>query len=224
MPEEYIKRVEIKSNIAAALGPLLFDDMEGVLKWDGDGTGTTWTIEKSSTIARAGTYSLHLKTSTTGAAAYDTLYAERRVSPRPQRKLNFLAHLIGPDTRLSMWMFLKIRYRTGGDLHEAGLRYSYDGTTLDYYNSVAGWTNISTNEVGLALMQVAEIEFTIDTNEKEYISARMNHKEFDLSNIAYKTTNEGTTLSSIEVRLEIQANSDYPVEAYFDDVLLQYKD
>jgi len=223
MGQEYLKKVQVTTQIAAPIEPLLFDDVEGLLKWAGSGDGA-YTIEKSDARARGGDYSLHIKTRVAGAAPGDYAQASIALPVRQRRYLSFLAHCLLPviyqDVIISLNFWALFSYLH----HKGSLFYNNENGNIGYAdkNEVPQW--FPERATGFQDGGVGEMELIIDTALKEYVSLRINQTVIDMKGISYYTNATGSNISRLTVQIKIETLSAGAYEMYFDDILIRYLD
>jgi len=223
MGQEYLRKVQVTTQIAAPIEPLLFDDVEGLLKWAGSGDGAV-TVEKSNEKARGGEYSLHIKTRTVGAALGDYAQASIALPVRQRRYLSFLAHCLVPGIyqdviiSLNFWALFSYLHHKGSILYnnlDGNIGYADENEAPQWFPARA--TALQDGGIG-------EIELIVDTALKEYVSLRINQTLIDMKGISYYTDVSGSNISRLTVQIKIETLSAGAYEMYFDDILIRYLD
>lgn len=223
MAQEYLKKVQITTQIAAPIEPLFFDDLEGLFKWYKSGDGAP-TVEKSDAKARGGDYSLHIKTREADMAIGDFAAATASLPPRQRRYLSFLVHCLPPLLTSNCIVEIIFHAKYSRLEHKASILYNNWDGNIGYTdkNEAPQW--FPARATGIADGGIGEIELIVDTAQKEYISIRINQTLIDLKGTPYYTDTTAATLSDIAATIKVETLAAAAQEMYFDDILVRYLD
>lgn len=219
MGKEYERQIMVLGEVPS-LGPvLLFDDMEGLLKWAQVGDLGDDVFEKSAAVAFNGSASLHIKTRTTNSAEDDETSGQRILFERPGLRYSIeciYQFLVQGDTK-GVWF--KVEMSDGALRHRIELKFVAISSKWQYRNSGNTFTDVPGGAQGLLEAGWHRIRFEFDQNKKEYIKMVSDGLEVDLTGISYYT---GAEVADrwLDVQVGIIAAAVGPVEGYFDDVLL----
>jgi len=221
MAQEYLKKVQVTTQIAAPVEPLIFDDFEGILKWTGSGDGA-FTVEKSTDRARGGGNSLHIETRAADAAIGDFVQAGIFLPVRPQRYLSFLAFLLIPAVFSDVIVSLNFWAKYNNLEHKASIFYDNDDGNIGYANKDENPQWFPARATGLMEGAIGEIELIVDTALKEYVSLRINQTVIDMKGTPYFTDDFLGSGSYLIATLKIVTSAASASDMYFDDVLIKY--
>jgi hypothetical protein len=219
MGEEFIRRVMILGSVPS-LGPVvLFDDMEGLLKWaKADGAGDS-VIEKSGTVAYNGSYSLHFKSRTTGATAGDVIAAYRKVHQRPGKRYR-LELLWMPDSATGVtFTSFEVQIFDGVNVSLVRLRWDIVLAKWQYWNSAGAWADVTGGAQNLQVNQFHRLAFEWDQNSGKYLGMVSDALEVDLSALDFQQS-ASAGAQEFDFRVSLIAGSIPPGEVYLDDVLV----
>lgn len=219
MGHEYEREITVMGSVPN-LGPvLLFDDMEGLLKWKEAGTGGDTVFEKITTVAYNGSACLHMKTRITGAAAGDDISGYRDTFQRPGKRCR-LECLFRPDVKeQSAYVYFKASIYDGTLRHYVRLRWDEVNTKWQYWSDVPGWSDVTGGSQGLVADQFHRFLMEWDQSSKKYIRFVCDGLEVDLSTLSYDT---GADASGQILRVDVgmEAVGVLTGELYVDDVLV----
>jgi hypothetical protein len=217
--EEYHRQQMVLGQVSN-LGPvILYDDMEGLLKWGFSGTDTE-IADLSATVAYNGSKSIHMATDATPAGAGEYVEGHRLTYQRPGKR--YAAELIWRCTDMAKVLHFRLQISI------------YDGTTehiisLDYlgpeakwqYNGAAGApVDVPGGAQALVNLGWHRLEMQYDEALGQHIKMVSDGLEIDMSGIAYYTAASATG-SQQQIKIEIMAVTMEQAEGWFDDVLIR---
>lgn len=219
MGEEYVRKVMVLGQVPL-LGPVvLYDDIEGLLKWAKGGTGGDDTLEKDATVAYNGLASLHAKTRATNPAADDFVTALRHAYQRPGKRYrlellwNFALSANAKNVRFRVLLY------DGTYLHTIELAYLPPNNKWQYLNSAGAMADVTDGAQALTEAAWHRVMFEWDENAGKYLNFVSDGLELDLSAVEYyKAANASAVRQT--VMIYVTAVAGIPPEAWFDDVLL----
>jgi len=219
MGEEYIRRIMVLGSVPS-LGPvILFDDIEGLLKWVASGTGTGYVVEKLTTAAYNGSACLHVKTRTVGASADDIVVATRSFFRRPglrYRVESLFEILVNSNCKLCDF---EVYLYDGTARHAPGVRYDVVNQKWQYRTGIATYTDVPGGSQNLEGADWHRVLFEFD--EARGVLTRLICDGLELSGLNlgyYRSSAVGGVYCLLN--LSIGSVSTTPPEAYFDDVLV----
>lgn len=219
MGDEYKREIVVMGSVPA-LGPVdLYDDMEGVFKWTGDGDGADWTAEKLTTDAFNGSACLHLKTRTTTPTAADGVTATRSFYQRPGKRYRLEMIWKHGSLATSDWVRFTFQVNDGVDEHIGGLICGVNVERWYYINSVGGTTELSGAPVVPEALMWHRMAYTFDENTGLYGKLTADGQEVDMSAIQYFKTGVVVPTKGLVI-VGISAVGTTPPNMYVDDLLV----
>jgi hypothetical protein len=183
MGKEYSRDVTVQSVITPFGPQLLFDDMEALLKWTGEGDGADFAITKAQTLVYTGSYALSIRTRATNPAIGDYASAYRTFPPRFKGRMSIMGHmatLVLPDTDI---LQLDIRYDNCVELLHAGFQLDITNSRIKYLNSAGGYTEVTATPFLTYNNYWNFFNLIVSFAQKKYSTLTINDDTFDLSDI-----------------------------------------
>lgn len=219
MGQEYKREIVVLGQVPS-MGPvILFDDLEGIFKWIGYGTGADYVVERSQVNVFNGSYNLHLKTRTTGAAVGDSVQAWRTCSFRRSKKMRLELIWYTMDMDNVAYLTLDVFWLDGATSHRGSVRFDRANGIWQYLNSVGGWSNIvgSGQVLGGAAFVWTSIE--IDFAKNEYVELRCASVRVDMAGLGiYQVASALGEKVTAQILFEDALIG--ATDMYFDDVLV----
>jgi hypothetical protein len=219
MGMEYIRQIMVLGQVPS-LGPvILFDDMEGVLKWTAGGSGAGYAVTRDGTIAYNGSYSLKCVSRVAGAVEGDVVSCYRYIYPRPgeRYKLECLFnHVSDADTKM-------LRFSVAIDdlayLWYAEIRYDAINHKLQYLTLAGAWVDVVGGSVNLYATGWHRFSFSFNKASGKYISVTLDGKDISLEGIDMYSTGSGAVYYG-QVTIEGTAGASCPANYYIEDILI----
>ena len=192
------------------------DNFEDTLKkWDSDSNDAAGSVEHTAEAARSGAFSVKLTTPPT--VDYATWLYCYRPLPVPSK--------IGFEVSYAMYLqiqyiYLRMSFMTATARYRYYLRYDRYNTTMSYYNSSGGYTDLAGSPSHQMLYHAWNtIKLVADHENNKYVRALLNNFSWDLSDIApHYTSGSYTPSLYLEIRItNREAGQHY---LYLDDVIL----
>lgn len=219
MGEEYKREIVVMGSVPT-LGPVdLYDDMEGVLKWTGDGDGADWTVEKLSTDAFNGNACLHLKTRTTSPAADDGVTAKRSFYQRPGKRYRMEMIWKHGSLATSEWVRFQFLIDDGVDEHIGGVMCSVQAERWYYIRYDGGTALLDDPPILPQALMWHRMAFTFDENTGLYGQLTADGQVVDMSDLKYFKTGVSVPTKA-EVTVGISSAGATPPDMYVDDLLI----
>ena len=219
MGEEYVRQILLLGYVPT-LGPVvLYDDMEGLLKWTKeDGVGDS-VFEKNATVAYNGSYSLHMKTRTTTATAGDLISGYRSTFQRTggRYRIEFLMRIDASASAASTWV--KVLIANGVDGKTWKISYDEVNAKWQYFEKTSGLIDIPGGGQSLVADQFHRVMFEIDENKREYISFTCDGLYVDMRGFLCDVV-AGAAPVNMKVSFGLVAGAAPPGELYIEDVLV----
>lgn len=188
MGEEYKRDISIVGMIPT-LGPIvLFDDMEGLLKWDKDGTGTGYDVTKDDTVAYYGNSCLKMVTRAATPGVNDQVQAKRRLYQMPPGRYRVEMIFMCPDWSKVGKIEVYSQAWTAVGTWVAAMQ--YDGSTNKWmYNDSGGeFAEVPGGSQNLKCANAwHRMAFEYDRIKGEYIRLTSDSLEIDLRGVGMYT-------------------------------------
>jgi len=220
MGKPYVEQVEVIGLVEKLGRVILFDDIEDLLKWRGIGTGTDWTVAKSTTEAMNGAASLYVQTKATTPAIGDYAQGYRNIYLPGAKKMSLeLFWLLTSDTLVSDIHFHLVYYDST-KRHTAALRYLPPEQKWMYRDSGAVFRDAPGGAQKLHTRTWHRVKIVIDYEKDEYVKLVSDALVIDLSGLKIETVSD-TTGQVLQIGLRVITETAAQADAYFDDVFVR---
>jgi len=207
----------VASDLNFARGILLLDDCDGTCNYEKSGTGADYVVDYNSAAAFIGTNGLRLQTRSTDPAQYDIVSAYKKIGLPQSKYLKFRTMCMFPDVSLVQQLAVRIYTDYLTDVWLGELRFTPNTPVMQYVNAAAAATAITEMALKVKDNQWFDMELAIDIAAAEYLSARFNGVEKDMSGLGLYDSDD-TTYSTIQLTLEIGSAGAAQATAYFDQL------
>jgi hypothetical protein len=219
MGEEFVRRIMVLGSVPS-LGPvILFDDIEGLFKWNGAGTDVLYTVAKDSTVAYNDSASLKIKTDTGSPAEDDYVDATRFCFERPGRRCRI--ELLFMLTAYQNSKLTRFRFESDDLSSFITAEVVYQAATRQWYylNSVGGLSLIPGSAFTLGDLRWHRLLFEFDMAAGRYLWFECDNFKFDMSALALYSQVSGE-VSYSKIGFKLVAAGVNPPEMHVDDVLV----
>jgi len=144
MGEEYKRTVQTYGFIPFSKDIILWDDIEGVLKWTGEGNAGDWVVDRISSVdgVMDGVYGLRLQTRVTTPAIDDWARATRKIGLRKWYVVRVSFNFRLPNTEVS-WRFISSpQFMDGAFWYNPMVRHLGGAKKWQYLDSGGAWQDI----------------------------------------------------------------------------------
>jgi len=219
MGKEYTRKIEIINAMTPYGNILLYDNMEDLLKWTGEGEGADWAATRAQNQVFNGNYSLDLITKATNPAANDWVSAYRLFPPRFD--CGFSVQGIGclrtPANTLDATFSLI--FDNGITQLRAGFQIDPVNSKIKYLSAANTYLDIPNPDFIVYNDYWFYFKLNVNFKNKEYINLTINHVEHDLANIAiYELATATYNTGRIDVGLS--ATNNQRPQMCIDDILI----
>lgn len=219
MGTEYLRSF-LSLNYPAPYGNfLMFDNMEGVIKWDGYGTGSDFAVDKGQNLVFNDDYSLDMITRATSPAADDYVAAYRNFPPIFEQGFKVTLLVAFSDVTHIASFTIELNLDNTTDWLKSAIKYDNSDNKFYYLNSSNSYVAISADTHIFFDNNWAKIEFAVNFISPKYLTFKINDEEYDLSaNAVYEAATRA--YSNAEIGLVTVVSSDQRPRTYIDDVLI----
>jgi hypothetical protein len=198
MPGGFTVQSGASPNLQYDRGVLLLDPCDGTFAWTGSGTGSDYTVDLQAGLnVFHGTKFLRVQTKATTPADGDYAQATRVLGyPISNRLVLRLRVKPFALTATDHWKVLVDVY-DGTNRYTAGFKFEPQVPKAYYYDSAAGWTEITefafvTDSNGWQLL-----ELQLDLGTHEYLRAYFAGAKKELADVAFQNVGASTTRSVV---------------------------
>jgi len=220
MSKPYTQAAGVVSQVPFQESLILYDDLEGLLKWTAEGTGADYAVELSETDCFYGNKSLHLKTRVTDPAANDYTRASRTI-PVPSTNFieaSFLFKL--SDNSDTSYFDFKIDFEYNLQRIQAGISYRGSSDIWAYINSAGSTVNLTGSDIPVTEDCWHRVKLRINVATGYYDKLTVDNDVFDMSALALNIE-VATSKSKGLTYFQIKAAGATPPEAWIDDIILR---
>lgn len=202
---------------------LLVEDCEGANNWSVSGTGAGYGLNWAASCAKSGEYGAELFTRIFGAAADDTVLAERRFGWPEQGQV---------VVRLGLWWTVPSLVKTtvvalgisqAGGVWTASVRANPYIAKLDYLGSGGSYTVLSDRVGQYASMSWYVLEFAVDLTLKEWLWIRWEGVLYDMTGVALRKVSS-TGSRGLSIGVETSSVGAACAVSCWDDLMVRVGD
>ncbi len=180
---DYFGNLPIVAGMGFMRGIMLLDDCEGTFTWTVAGTGGDDVHEYAAAAAFQGTYGLHLKTRTTGAAADDNVTVTKLCGYPESGLLIARTRLATPDYTKCKSLQFGLLANAGTNSYRAQIKYSPNTPKVEYADAAGALVEMPTLATLIPAGAFSIAEIAMDLTTMTYLHVRWNGTKVDLSGI-----------------------------------------
>lgn len=217
MGRDFLPAGVMASNLGFGRDVLLLDDFEGTFAWVVSGTGGDAWVGNNVQAAFEGVYGVMMRSRLTGPQAGDVVYISRKTGFSESGLIVFRAMLCLYDVSTSAVLQLSMDMDDGATLRQCALRLAPNTPSMSYRNSAGTYTAIAALAFPVRDGQWFVMELVVDARTGEYVLARFDGVEADLSGVAVYDAGASTG-RGVTFWLQVSTAAAAATIAYVDNV------